>query len=253
MVSTVRNTDVKPKDADRAVVVAVASHAVFELGTEDSDGIYKPGVAFPLLQALQTVNQLLLQENPEETLLFDVVLISTDSPEHQNQQNIRNSTGHHGLEVGRFCFASQENFVGSLLEHGVQLFLSADQSETSAASQKGVFSALLDEHAASAPSEQLRVLFCGDGAVTPSSGQAAQNFLSQLGELRRRFDLLNSPVCVVVLTAHGGRERCAAALQTLRASGLEADQAFCLAGAPRGPILSLLRPHLLLSDADLLD
>lgn len=248
MVSTVQNTDVKQKDAGRALVVALASHAVFEPAAEDSDGVYRPGVAFPLLQALQTVNQHLLQENPEETLLFDVVLISTDTPQQQNQENIKSSTRHHGLEVGRFCFAGPEDFVSSLLQHRVGLFLSTDRSEVSAASQKGVFSALLDEHVASASSEQLRVLFCGDGAVTASSGQAAPNFLSQLGELRRRFDLLNSPVCIGVLTVHGDRDLCAAAIRKLRTYGLEADEAYCLAGAPRGPMLSLLQPHLLLSD-----
>ncbi|CAN9499018.1 unnamed protein product [Ophioblennius macclurei] len=249
MVSTVQNTDVKQKDADHAVVVALTSHAVFEPGSGNGDGVYRPGAAFPLLQALQMVNQHLLQENPEETLLFDVVLISTDSPQQQNQENIRSSTRHHGLEVSRFCFAGQEDFVDSLLEHRVGVFLSTDRSEVSAASQKGVFSALLDEHTASAPSERLQVLFCEDGAVTPSSGQAAPSFLAQLGELRRRFSLADSPVCITVLTTHGGRDRCAAAIRTLRASGVEADEAYCLAGAPTGPMLSLLRPHILLNDA----
>lgn len=38
------------KDADRAVVVAVTSRAVFESGSYDGDDVYKAGVAFPLLQ-----------------------------------------------------------------------------------------------------------------------------------------------------------------------------------------------------------
>lgn len=38
------------KDADRAVVVAVTSHAVFESGPEDGDDVYGVGVASPLLQ-----------------------------------------------------------------------------------------------------------------------------------------------------------------------------------------------------------
>lgn len=249
MVSTVQNADVKQKDGERALVVALTSHSVFEPGSEDRDGVYRPGLAFPLLQALQTVNQHLLQENPEETLLFDVVLISTDTPQQQNQENIRSSTRHHGLEVGRFCFAGQEDFVGSLMEHGVSLFLSTDRSEVSAASQEGVFSALLDENVASAPSEQLRVLFCGDGAVVPPSGQSAPLFWSRLGDLRRRFQLFHSPVRIGVLTACGGRDSCAAALWTLRAYGVEADEAYCLAGAPGGAMLAELRPHLLLSHA----
>lgn len=250
MVSTVQNNDVIQGDAERALVVAVACHAVFEPGAEDSGGVFRPGVAFPLLQALQTVNRCLLQENHKETLLFDVVLICTDAPQWQNQDKIRSSTSHHGLEVGRFCFVGQEDLVEVLLQHGARLFLSSDRAEVSRASHNGIFSALLDERAASAPSDQLRILFCGDGAVTPSSGQPAETFLALLGDLRRRFDLLNSPVCISVLTSYGGRERCAAALQTLRTYGVEVDEAHCLAGAPRGPMLSLLRPHLLLSDGE---
>lgn len=38
------------KDADRAVVVAVTSHAVFESGPEGGDDVYGVGVASPLLQ-----------------------------------------------------------------------------------------------------------------------------------------------------------------------------------------------------------
>lgn len=38
------------KDADRAVVVAVTSRAVFESGSDDGDGVYGLGVASPLLQ-----------------------------------------------------------------------------------------------------------------------------------------------------------------------------------------------------------
>lgn len=36
----------------------------------------------------------------------------------------------------------------------------------------GVLSVLLDEHTASCPSEQLRVLFCGDALVQPEAGPA---------------------------------------------------------------------------------
>ena len=38
------------KDADRAVVVAVTSRAVFDSGADGGDDVYGMGVAFPLLQ-----------------------------------------------------------------------------------------------------------------------------------------------------------------------------------------------------------
>ncbi|XP_028441152.1 cytosolic 5'-nucleotidase 1A isoform X2 [Perca flavescens] len=209
MVSTIQNTDVKQKDADRAVVVAVTSRAVFESGA-DGDDVYGMGVAFPLLQALQRVNKRLLEENPAESLLFDVVLITTDSQQQQQSCRIISSTRHYG-----------------------------------------VLSALLDRQ--EAPSEQLRVMFCGDAVNRPDAGpmpasrQAAQNFSAQLGEMRQRFGMSDSPLRIVLVTSHGGRESCGA-LRTLRSHGVNVDEAYCLAGAPRSPILSVVRPHFLLSD-----
>lgn len=252
MVSTIQNTDVKQKDADRAVVVAVTSRAVFESGADDGDDVYGAGVAFPLLQALQRVNERLLEENPAESLLFDVILITTDSQQQQQSSRIISSTRHYGLEVSRFCFSSEEDFIESLLKNNVQLFLSTDRNEAPRASQKGVLSALLDQQVA--PSEQLRVMFCGDAVIRPdtdpmpASRLAAQNFSAQLGKMRQRFSMLDSPLSIVLVTSHGGRESCGGALRTLRSRGLSVDEAYCLAGAPRSPILSVLRTHFLLSD-----
>ncbi|KAK5866860.1 hypothetical protein PBY51_011401 [Eleginops maclovinus] len=252
MVSTIQNTDVKQKDADRAVVVAVTSRAVFDCGAEDGDDVYGVGVAFPLLQALQRVNERLLEENPAESLLFDVVLITTDSQQQQQSSRIISNTRHYGLEISRFCFSSEEDFIESLLTNHVDLFLSTDRSEAAQASHKGVFSALLNRKVAS--SEQLRVLFCGDAVIRPdtdspsASQDAAQSFSAQLGEMRQRFGLLHSPLSIVLVTSRGGRESCGTALRTLRSRGVSVDEAYCLAGAPRSPFLSLLRPHFLLNN-----
>ncbi|XP_029008930.1 cytosolic 5'-nucleotidase 1A isoform X2 [Betta splendens] len=253
MVSTVQNTDVRQKDAD-AVVVAVTSDAVFDPGADEGDA-FRVGLAFPLLQALQRVNERLLEQNPSESLLFDIILITTSSQRQQQSSQIMRSTRHHGLEVGRFCFSSEDNFLESLLENNVQLFLSTDRNETSQASQRGVLSALLDQRAASSPSEQLRVLFCGDTVVQPNAAgpmstiqHDAQSFPAQLGKMRQRFGMLDSPLVIILMVSQGGRDSCSSALQVLRSCGVGVDEAYCLAGAPQSPILSLLHPHFLLSD-----
>lgn len=254
MVSTVQNTEVKQKDADRALVVAVSSHAVFTPVANDGDDVCGMGVAFPLLEALQKVNECLLEKNPAESLLFDVVLITTDGRQQQQSDRIISSTRHYGLEVSRFCFSSEEDFIESLQKNNVQLFLTTDRNEATQAKQKGVLSALLEQQVAPCPSEQLRITFCGDAVIrpdadtNPASRQAAQSFLAQLGEMQRRFSMSDSPLGVIVVTSRGGRESCCDALRTLRSRGVSVDEAYCLAGAPRGPILSLLRSHFLLSD-----
>ncbi|XP_036962081.1 cytosolic 5'-nucleotidase 1A [Acanthopagrus latus] len=254
MVSTIQNTDVKQKDADRAVVVAVTSRAVFESAADDGGDVYGVGVAFPLLQALHKVNERLLEESSAESLLFDVILITTDDQQQQQSSRITSSTRHYGLEVSRFCFSSQEDFTESLLKNNVQLFLTIDRDEVLRASQNGVLSALLDQQLASCPSEQLRVMISGDAVIKPDTdpmppGQkGAQSFSTQLGQMRQKFGIFNSPLSIVLVTLHGGRESCGDALRTLRSRGVSVDEAHCLAGAPRGPILSVLRPHFLLSD-----
>ncbi|XP_061780640.1 cytosolic 5'-nucleotidase 1A [Nerophis lumbriciformis] len=245
MVSTTPNSDVRQKDADQALVVAISSSAVFE-AADEGDEVHGVGVAFLLLQALQSVNRRLLAENPEELLLFDVLLITTDSRGQRQSARIVNSTKHYGLEVSRFCFASQDDFIESLLQNKVQLFLSTHQDEVSHASHRGVLSALLDQQTSLCPSEQLRVLFCGDEGPTPADSQAAQHFWCRLGAMRRRFGVLDSPLSIIAMTCRGGMDRCGDALKTLRSHDVSADEAYCLAGAPRGPILSVLRPHFLL-------
>jgi len=45
---------------------------------------------------MQKVNERLLEENPAESLLFDVVLITTDRQQQQQSSCIVSSTKHHG-------------------------------------------------------------------------------------------------------------------------------------------------------------
>ncbi|XP_061533070.1 uncharacterized protein LOC133402861 isoform X3 [Phycodurus eques] len=189
MVSTVANVDVKQKDAEQALVVAISCSAVLE-DTDDGE-VHGVGVAFPLLQAVQNVNRRLVAANSAESLLFDVLLVTTDGRRQQSAR-IVSSTKHHGLEVSRFCFSGREDFVESLLENRVQLFLSAEPEEASQAWQRVqgvtrlspedgwdrlehacdpcVLSALLGRQTWSSSSEQLRVLLCGgDIFTTPAN------------------------------------------------------------------------------------
>lgn len=251
MVSTIQNTDLKQKDTDHAVVVAVAAQAVFEPGLEDDGDQYRVGVASTLLKAMQSVNDRLLEKNPAESLLFDVILITTDSQQQQQSPRIISSTRHHSLDIGRFCFSHEDDFVESLLKNNVQLFLTTDTREVDEASHKGLLTALLDQQTAPCQFEQLRVMFCGSDIIQPVAGDRrhTKKFLTQLGQMKQKLGLLDSPLSTILVTSRGGRDSCSAALKTLRAHGLSVDEAYCLAGAPRQPLLSLLRPHFLLTDA----
>lgn len=112
-----------------------------------------------------------------------------------------------GLQVSRFCFCSEDDLVESLLQNKVHLFLTTDTNEVQQASHKGqkvssvwilqltvkvmtgwqswflrlrftlclicsgVVSVLLDQEQAFRPSDQLRVMICGDAIIQPGTGQ----------------------------------------------------------------------------------
>lgn len=69
-----------------------------------------------------------------------------------------------------------------------------------------------------------------------------------LGDMGKRFDPDDSPLCSSLMTVWGSMDTCARALRTLRAWGLAVDEAYCLAGALRGPIISLVKPHVIFTD-----
>ncbi|XP_029908699.1 cytosolic 5'-nucleotidase 1A isoform X2 [Myripristis murdjan] len=250
MVSTVRNPEAK-QDAQRALVVALTCQELFHLGGAEvsSSEPYAPGVAFPLLQAMQVVNERLLELNPEETLLFDVVLLAADCQQHQDR--IIATTRHYGLDVSRFCFCSRDEFTHLLLRERTHLFLCTDARQVATASHTGVAAALL-QPAPSRPTQQLRVLFCTDPADRPGTSQQVCQVAGLLGAMRSRLGVACGALSIILLTVQGGRESCGRALLTLRSWGLGVDEAYCLAGAPGGPALSLLAPHILFPDGSAL-
>ncbi|XP_067091251.1 cytosolic 5'-nucleotidase 1A [Osmerus mordax] len=143
MCSIVRNTDVEQRSS-QAVVVAVSSQAVFDSETEQDPGLpdlLKKGPAFSFIEAVQQVNKKLLDKNPAETLLFDVILLSNYSKDTNSK--IIASVKHYGLAIGRFCFCNKDDNVESLQSSDAKLFLSTDRNDVFQASQQGVPSALL--------------------------------------------------------------------------------------------------------------
>lgn len=249
---TVENAERAQVGAENNLIVAVSVRAVF--GAEEGE-VYGAGVAFPLLQAVREVNQRLLQIDSESEC-FQVILISTDGAQQQQKEKIQTSCTHHSLQIHSFSFSNEDDFPQSLLQNKVHLFLTDDSNEAEEAANQGVLSALLDPLSAAGPSQQLRVLFCADAILDPSSGlksgrlEAAQVLGCRLGRMRQKFSLVDSPLVLVLLTAHGGLNRCCAALKQLRTDGVGVDEAYCLGGSPRATLMPLLRPHFLLGAAE---
>lgn len=79
-----------------------------------------------------------------------------------------------------------------------------------------------------------------------------KGFLEVLGKLQKKFyakgQRMDCPIRTYLVTARSAASSGARALKTLRSWGLEIDEALFLAGAPKGPILEKIRPHIFFDD-----
>ncbi|MEQ2214664.1 Cytosolic 5'-nucleotidase 1B, partial [Xenoophorus captivus] len=77
-------------------------------------------------------------------------------------------------------------------------------------------------------------------------------FLEALGKLQRKFyaknERMSCPIRTFLVTARSAASSGARVLKTLRSWGLEIDEALFLAGAPKGPLLEKIRPHIFFDD-----
>ncbi|XP_065611223.1 cytosolic 5'-nucleotidase 1A-like isoform X1 [Cyrtonyx montezumae] len=288
--STVINTDVKQKDPSEALVIAVTTRAIFNLEEEhqiylekgkeeyirhqqaNQDKPLSPGTAFAFIQAAQYANEKILESNPAEKGLFDILVLSNNSPE--SGVRIINSAKHYGLEISKFCFVSDEDSTQYLKSHRVKLFLSADRTDVCNALRRGVSAALVFQQEVQAPSTPLRVVFDGDAVLfsdetdqvfreqglegamqyervmeaVPIGEGPMKAFAMHLGKIRKKFSQEESPIRTYLVTARSGRDMGIRAIKTLREWGLAIDEAFFMDGAPKGPILAQIQPHIFFDD-----
>uniref|UniRef100_UPI00398E4F6D cytosolic 5'-nucleotidase 1A isoform X2 n=1 Tax=Pristiophorus japonicus TaxID=55135 RepID=UPI00398E4F6D len=225
-----------------------------------------------ILQAVQMVNKRLLERNPEEKQLFEVILLSTHSAE--GGVRIINSVNHYGLEISKFCFLHGNDPSKYLHSHEVKLFLSACESSVCNAQKKGIPAALMMQQHCLTANEQLKVAFDGDSVLfsdetdlvyrekgldgviqhekdlenVPMGEGPFKIFAMILGEMKKKFSQEDDPICTYLVTARSGNDLGIRAIKTLREWGLKIDEAFFMAGAPKGPILSYIQPHIFFDD-----
>eukprot|EP00062_Callorhinchus_milii_P003598 gi/632941085/ref/XP_007885675.1/ PREDICTED: cytosolic 5'-nucleotidase 1A-like [Callorhinchus milii] len=285
------NTEVTQKDSAQAVTIAVSSRAIFDLEEEhelflaEGMGNYTShqiaheneplaeGTALPFIRAVQMVNEKLLENNPEEKQLFDIILVSNNNA--QSGLRIINSIKHYGLHITRFCFLNGIDPSKYLQSYNVKLFLSANESAVCSALKRGIPAALVIQQDVQTAAEQLRVVFDGDCVLfsdesenvyrekgldevikyekdrehIPIGEGPLKAFAMILGNMKKKFPREKDPICTYLLTSRSGRDMGVRAIKTLRDWGLEVDQAFFLDGAPKDPILAQIRPHIFFDDS----
>ena len=77
-----------------------------------------------------------------------------------------------------------------------------------------------------------------------------KRFAMLLGSIKKKFKgKKTQPIRVYLITARGASSSGERALITLRSWGLEVDEALFLSGAPKGPLLEEMQPHLFFDDS----
>ncbi|KAM3934187.1 cytosolic 5'-nucleotidase 1A [Leptodactylus fuscus] len=239
---------------------------------------FKPGAAFPFVKALEAVNTQLRELYPNSEDLFDIVLMTNNHA--QVGVRLINTINHYNLFIERFCMTGGNSPIGYLKAYHTNLYLSSDAQKVQEAIEEGIAAATIfnPSHNVSINEEQLRVAFDGDAVLfsdeseqivkehgldkffehekayenKPLAQGPLKGFLEALGKLQKKFYQkgmrMNCPIRTYLVTARSAASSGARALKTLRSWGLETDEALFLAGAPKGPMLEKIRPHIFFDD-----
>ncbi|KAG2467750.1 cytosolic 5'-nucleotidase 1A-like [Polypterus senegalus] len=237
-----------------------------------------PGAAFPFVKAVMNVNVRLRELYPESEELFDVVLMTNNHA--QVGVRLINSINHYDLGIERFCMTGGKSPIGYLKAYLTNLYLSQDSVKVREAIEEGIAAATMftPKKEVVLSDTQLRVAFDGDAVLfsdeseiivkergldsffehekefenKPLAQGPLKCFLEALGKIQRKFyeknERLDCPVRTYLVTARSAASSGARALKTLRSWGLEIDEALFLAGAPKGPLLEKIRPHIFFDD-----
>lgn len=285
-----------PYELAHRLVVGVASSALFDLA--DSDRVFResgeqayrthqqenldttlhPGVAFPFIRRLLSLNDLAEPDDP----LVEAIVMSRNDPD--TGLRVMRSVQAHGLPISRAIFTqgrSPHRFMPAL---GMSLFLSANRDDV----REAVGSGLPAGHVLGPVAEddaddrELRIAFDFDGVLATDESErvyqaggieefrayevanadvphapgplkdflAAVNRIQQREEDERRKNAdYRSRVHVSIVTARNApaHER---AVRSLQKWGLRVNDAFFLGGIDKGAIMAVLRPHLFFDDQE---
>lgn len=279
-------------DLQDMLVVGVASSALFDLTESDTvyqeqgedayrdyqerhlDSTLAPGVAFPFIKRLLSLNDL----SPDKPLV-EVIILSRNDPD--TGLRVMRSVTAHSLQITRAVFMQGRSPYAYMQAFNMTLFLSANESDVRDALAKGLPAGqVIGTPAADVAGTDLRIAFDFDGVVADDSAEKVyaaggleqfqkrevdqagipvgpgvmMGFLRAVNRIQRVEDRLaaettgyNRRLHVSIVTARNApaHER---VIHTLRENGVRVNDAFFLGGIGKGPVLEILRPHIFFDD-----
>lgn len=249
----------------------VDAYRAYQVGREDE--ILTPGVAFPLVRKLMSLNALLGERGRVE-----VILLSRNSSD--TGLRVLSSARHHGLDIARAAFTGGASPYRYVAPFGAHLFLSADPRDVRLALEAGCAAAtLLPGHPEARESEhehdQVRIAFDGDAVLfsdeaerlyreqgldafnaseaaaarRPLSGGPFKGLLVAVHQLQALFPVESSPIRTALVTARGApsHER---VVRTLRAWDIRIDEALFLGGLSKAAFLAAFDADIFFDDQE---
>lgn len=278
---------------EEMLVIGVASSALFDLTVSDSifrqrgeteyrkyqeenvDQPLKPGVAFPFIKRLLSLNDLAEPSSP----LVEVIILSRNDPE--TGLRVMHSIKHHELPITRAIFMQGRSPYGFMGALNMSLFLTQNREDVELALQEGFAAGQVIGSPAEDPKgSELRVAFDFDGVLADDSSERIMQTggltafhehevehleeplsegrlsnllrgINRIQDIEEERVLEDSSydrrVHVSIVTARNApsHER---VVRTLQKWGVRVNDAFFLGGIEKAKILRVLRPHIFFDD-----
>lgn len=286
-----------PYELSDRLVVGIASSALFDL--EESNAVFEeegeeayrryqeyhfddtltPGVAFPFVRRLLSLNDLAPSDDP----LVEVIILSRNDPD--TGMRVLESVQSHGLPITRAVFMQGRSPYRFMPAFNMSLFLSKNKADVAEAVARGLPAgqvlhspAVDDDH-----TEDLRIAFDFDGVLasdeserimqesgnlhtfhaheianrtTPHNPGPLKTFLAAINRIQDREEArrLEEPdyrirLHVALVTARNApsHER---AVKSLKEWGVRVNDAFFLGGVEKARVLEILKPHIFFDDQE---
>jgi 5'-nucleotidase len=283
-----------PFQLDNTLVIGIASSALFDL--TESDGVFQakgeaeyrryqeenldntlaPGVAFPFIQRLLSLNDL---GDTSGAPLVEVIVLSRNDPD--TGLRVMRSIAAHNLPMTRAVFMQGRSPHKFMPAFNMSLFLSANADDVRDAVRQGLPAGrVLESPAVEDDSADLRIAFDFDGVLADDASESVmqQGGLPAFhahevanitephnpGPLKRFLEAVNRiqdheeaqrladptyriRVHVALVTARNApsHER---PMTSLKQWGVRVNDAFFLGGVEKAKILEILKPHIFFDD-----
>jgi 5'-nucleotidase len=278
---------------DEKFVVAVASSALFDLTESDrvfrergedayrqyqrdhEEDVLSPGVAFPFVRRLLSLNGPGADDRPVE-----VILLSRNDPD--TGLRVFNSIAHHKLAISRGAFVTGRRPYRYMPAFNASLFLSANELDVRAAVNDGwPAGQVLGLGLADDPTDpELRIAFDFDGVLASDTAEQVhqargledfleheqahgplplepgplQRLLGEMARLQRlererahRDPNYEPRIRTAIVTSRNAPAH-RRLVTTLRSWGITVDETLLLGGMAKNRVLEIFRPHIFFDD-----